>query len=382
MTRSGMGGAGLAVAARFCFARNGPSLTFASAATLAMRMEPRGRIGVFRSVTLKPWQRALAGELLVRRATAQKRRYPISAWPVRPNRRTGGVMWRDRFAGPHFPKPCTWRKTTRVRLLAPDGTSSTRRYGQPQRHRRWMRRHRQKPQNYKSNLPYYTGMRKRRCAEPSRYTKGVRKPKLLVAVSLLLVPCASAADPKHKQPTAQPQKRKFVAFAYSSGLLTSEGERPVAGKTVAADPRVLPMGSRIRISGAGPWSGEYRVGDKGSRIKGSKIDLYVSSKAEAIEFGRRDVEITVLEIPKASVAHEGTRARKAEPQVAGCSGCSSNRSKAIMNVDEAPGSNTTPASSSVEARRAGSGPGSSYPRQSGNSAAFVGLPAVQRPLTN
>ena len=244
-----------------------------------------------------------------------------------------------------------------------------------------MRQTARKPSKCKCYLSYCRHASKLRWADGRRYTRGVRKPKLLVAVSLLLVPCASASDPKHKQPMARHQKGKFVAFAYSSGNLTSEGKPPVAGKTVAADPRVLPMGSRVRISGAGPWSGEYRVGDKGSRIKGNKIDLYVSSKAEAIEFGRRNVEITVLEIPKAGVPLEGTRARKAEPRMAGCSGCSSNRSKAIMNVDEAPGSNTTPASSSVEARRAGSGPGPSDPGQSGDSAAFTGLPAVQRPLT-
>ena len=78
---------------------------------------------------------------------------------------------------------------------------------------------------------------------------------------------------------------------------------------------------------------------------------------------------------------KGTRARKADPRVAVCSGCGGNRSKAMINVDEAPGSNTTPADSSVEARRTRSGPGQSHPRQSGDSAAFAGLPPVQRPPT-
>ena len=139
----------------------------------------------------------------------------------------------------------------------------------------------------------------------------MHQPKLLVGISLLLTPCAFAADIKHKQPMARHSKGQFVAFAYNTGTVTAEGRKPVAGKTIAADTRVLPLGTRVRISGAGPWSGDYRVGDSGGRIKGRKIDLYVPTRAEALEFGSRSITLTVLELPKRSVATAGTRARKA-----------------------------------------------------------------------
>lgn len=187
----------------------------------------------------------------------------------------------------------------------------------------------------------------------SGYTRGVLKPKLLVAISLLPTICTSAADRKHKQPTARhQQKETFVAFAYtSSGGLTAEGKTPVAGKTIAADTRVLPMGTKVRISGAGPWSGEYRVGDVGGMIKGNKIDVFVPSVAEAKEFGRRKVMVTVLEIPERVVASTSTRARKATP--VGCSGCAAKLPEAIMTVDEARQSSVHSAGGSVAARGIG-----------------------------
>jgi 3D (Asp-Asp-Asp) domain-containing protein len=70
---------------------------------------------------------------------------------------------------------------------------------------------------------------------------------------------------------------------------------------VAADPTVLPLGSRIRIAGAGKYSGEYSVEDTGGKVAGRMLDLYVKTKREARRFGRRKVRVTVLRLgPEAS----------------------------------------------------------------------------------
>jgi 3D (Asp-Asp-Asp) domain-containing protein len=53
------------------------------------------------------------------------------------------------------------------------------------------------------------------------------------------------------------------------------------GTTVAADPRVLRMGSWIKIDGVG-WR---RVEDTGSAIKGKRLDLYLEDHAKAKRFG-------------------------------------------------------------------------------------------------
>ncbi len=64
---------------------------------------------------------------------------------------------------------------------------------------------------------------------------------------------------------------------------------------MAADPNVLPLGSRIRVSGAGTYSGEYTVVDSGRKVKGKVIDIYMSSVPEARKFGRKKVEVEILE---------------------------------------------------------------------------------------
>jgi 3D (Asp-Asp-Asp) domain-containing protein len=57
--------------------------------------------------------------------------------------------------------------------------------------------------------------------------------------------------------------------------------------TVAADRMVLPLNSRIRVYGAGRYSGDYTVEDTGAKVDGHHIDLYMSSQSEAKKFGRQ-----------------------------------------------------------------------------------------------
>ncbi|HEY9284568.1 MAG TPA: 3D domain-containing protein, partial [Pyrinomonadaceae bacterium] len=62
---------------------------------------------------------------------------------------------------------------------------------------------------------------------------------------------------------------------------------------IAADRRVLPLGTRVRLE-AGGYSGEYVVADTGGLVRGRKIDIWVPSNREAMRFGRRPVKLTVL----------------------------------------------------------------------------------------
>ena len=84
----------------------------------------------------------------------------------------------------------------------------------------------------------------------------------------------------------------YIATAYSLRGRTASGAYVTRG-IIAADPRVLPLGSRVRIE-AGPWSGEYLVADTGGRIKGRKIDIWTPNSREAMRFGRRSVKVTIL----------------------------------------------------------------------------------------
>jgi 3D (Asp-Asp-Asp) domain-containing protein len=96
--------------------------------------------------------------------------------------------------------------------------------------------------------------------------------------------------------------QRFVATAYSTEDETASGKQTREGRTVAADPAVLPVGTTIQVEGAGPYSGEYVVHDTGPKIKGREIDIFIDDAVEAKRFGRKAVRIRVLTLQETSVS--------------------------------------------------------------------------------
>ena len=92
---------------------------------------------------------------------------------------------------------------------------------------------------------------------------------------------------------------RYVATAYTTPGITASGEQ-AKRRLVAADPTVLPLGSEIRITGAGPYSGEYEVGDTGRKIKGRMLDIYIANDAEAKRFGKKRVSVEVIKLAQSS----------------------------------------------------------------------------------
>jgi 3D (Asp-Asp-Asp) domain-containing protein len=86
----------------------------------------------------------------------------------------------------------------------------------------------------------------------------------------------------------------YVATAYSLRGRTASGQM-VAKGLIAADPRHLPLGTRVRLE-AGTYSGEYVVADTGGLVRGRRIDIWTPSSREAMRFGRRTVKLTVLSL--------------------------------------------------------------------------------------
>ncbi|MEB1809649.1 MAG: ubiquitin-like domain-containing protein [Bacillaceae bacterium] len=62
-------------------------------------------------------------------------------------------------------------------------------------------------------------------------------------------------------------------------------------KVIAVDPNVIPLGSRVHVEGYGTAI----AGDTGGAIRGNKIDVHVPTKADAFNWGRRTVTITILD---------------------------------------------------------------------------------------
>ena len=89
---------------------------------------------------------------------------------------------------------------------------------------------------------------------------------------------------------------KFSATAYCKGTTTASGVRVRTG-VAAADPALLPVGSVVNIAvGDAKYSGVYTVMDTGPEVQGRELDLYIWSCNEAVRFGRRPVQVTVLRL--------------------------------------------------------------------------------------
>ena len=73
-----------------------------------------------------------------------------------------------------------------------------------------------------------------------------------------------------------------------AGGPTKSGSMPIAGRTIAVDPRVIPLGTKVIIDGH-----EYTAEDTGSAIKNQRIDMYFNNHADALRFGvqYRDVYV-------------------------------------------------------------------------------------------
>jgi len=123
-----------------------------------------------------------------------------------------------------------------------------------------------------------------------------------VAFLLLASACAprghvpAAPVPPRPTPTVTSPvgETVFLATAYCHDGRTASGAETHVGM-VAADPAVLPIGTRIRVRGLkNGRDGTYRVMDTGPRVRGRRIDVFSENCAEAKRFGRQTVRVAVI----------------------------------------------------------------------------------------
>jgi len=95
----------------------------------------------------------------------------------------------------------------------------------------------------------------------------------------------------------------FSATAYCKGSTTASGVTARTG-VAAADPQLLPVGSVVNVAtGVPKYTGVYTIMDTGPQVQGRELDLYMWSCNEALAFGRKSVDVTVLRLgwdPQAS----------------------------------------------------------------------------------
>jgi hypothetical protein len=75
------------------------------------------------------------------------------------------------------------------------------------------------------------------------------------------------------------------------------------------------LGTRIRVTGAGQFSGIYLVTDTGAKVVGRRIDIYIPSRILAKRFGTKLVFVSVLKWGQGKVLRPADRAAaKTAPQ--------------------------------------------------------------------
>ena len=72
--------------------------------------------------------------------------------------------------------------------------------------------------------------------------------------------------------------------------ITYTGTTATAGRTIAVDPEVIPLGSTVLIDGHA-----YIAEDIGGAIDGNRIDVFFDSHSEALDFGVRSASVHLLQ---------------------------------------------------------------------------------------
>jgi 3D (Asp-Asp-Asp) domain-containing protein len=124
-------------------------------------------------------------------------------------------------------------------------------------------------------------------------------PALLLAVALITTPAEAptvieapgTSISEYRQIEApEPEPMIFEATAYCyTGNRTYTGTWPSRG-TIAVDPTIIPLGTRLFVEGYGEGIAE----DTGGAIQGEIIDLYMESESECWDWGRRQVEVKII----------------------------------------------------------------------------------------
>lgn len=90
----------------------------------------------------------------------------------------------------------------------------------------------------------------------------------------------------------------YTAYCKGCSGVTATGinlrENPNA-KVIAVDPKVIPLNSKVEVVYNDQSLGVFVAGDTGGAIKGNKIDIFMPSKEEAYNWGRRTVTVRVLD---------------------------------------------------------------------------------------
>lgn len=86
----------------------------------------------------------------------------------------------------------------------------------------------------------------------------------------------------------------YTAYCYGCIGITAYGidlRSNPEEKVIAVDPTVIPLGTKVWVEGYG----EAIAGDTGGAIKGNRIDVFIPTYDGAIEWGRQEITLKIME---------------------------------------------------------------------------------------
>lgn len=104
---------------------------------------------------------------------------------------------------------------------------------------------------------------------------------------------APAAAPSNGSKEITVKATAYTASCEGCSGITATGINLNANpnaKVISVDPSVIPLGSKVYIEGYG----EAVAGDTGGAIKGNRIDVYMPSESQAVQFGAKEVTVKIL----------------------------------------------------------------------------------------
>lgn len=116
------------------------------------------------------------------------------------------------------------------------------------------------------------------------------------------VSSTSNTAPKDSAPEANKTASKEIIVEASAYTASCEGCSGISAtgmnlkanpnaKVISVDPAVIPLGSKVYVEGYG----EAIAGDTGGAIKGKRIDVFFPSQQDAINFGVKQLKVTILD---------------------------------------------------------------------------------------
>lgn len=118
---------------------------------------------------------------------------------------------------------------------------------------------------------------------------------LMISTLMLSPHQADAAYKKKWRSVGTFHSTAYTPYDPGSGGRTALGWniRSSKKKVIAVDPRVIRLGSKVKVYYKGKYKGTYTAADTGGAIKGKRIDILMYSRSEAFKWGRKNVSLKV-----------------------------------------------------------------------------------------